>query len=172
MNTEKPATPAAVSGSVWVWRSATICSRCSTRRRKRYAAISSPAARMPSRRPRASNRSAATVPGTRSAGSRPPHTSCSVCATNSISRMPPWPSFTSWPAMRATGSPATASAVPLCSSMRRFMACKSANAAKSRPRRHTNGRIALRNAAPAARSPATGRAFSIAARSQFCAMLS
>ena len=40
----------------------------------------------------------------RRVGSRPPHTICRVCTRNSISRMPPLPSFTLWPAMRLTGS--------------------------------------------------------------------
>ena len=40
---------------------------------------------------------------------------------------------------------ASASAPPLCSSIRRFIAWMSATAAKSRPRRQTNGRIASRN---------------------------
>ena len=38
-----------------------------------------------------SARSAPSVVGSRSPGSRPPHTSCNVCARNSISRMPPSP---------------------------------------------------------------------------------
>ena len=45
-------------------------------------------------------------------------------------------------------------------------------AAKSRWRRQMKGRIASRKAWPSAWSPATGRAFSIAARSQFWPMLS
>ena len=63
-------------------------------------------------------------------------------------------------------------APPLCASMRCFMATMSATAAKSRPRRQMNGLISARNAEPRARSPATGRALDIAARSQFSPMLS
>ena len=128
-------------------RSATICNRCSTcrrntigggqiesrHRRGRWPVGPAPVARR-------------AWSGTRSPGSRPPQTSCSVCARNSISRMPPSPSFTLCPAMRATGRRRRVR--PLCSSIRRFIAWMSATAAKSRPRRQTNGRIASRNAAP------------------------
>ena len=45
------------------------------------------------------------VPGDAQLGSRPPRISCWVCAKNSISRMPPRPSLTSWPATASRGRP-------------------------------------------------------------------
>jgi hypothetical protein len=50
----------------------------------------------PGNRPRSSMASSAgRVPRARRSGSRPPRTSCSACTMNSISRIPPGPSFTS-----------------------------------------------------------------------------
>ena len=77
-----------------------------------------------------------------------PRPARSVCATNSISRMPPRPSLTLCPAIRATASAGAGAALFCCASMRRFMAWISAMAAKSRWRRQTKGRIAARNCVP------------------------
>ncbi len=59
--------------------------------------------------PRAKARaSMASVRAPRSAGRRPPKISCCVCTKNSISRMPPRPSLTSWPATATSSWPRTA----------------------------------------------------------------
>ena len=71
------------------------------------------------------------------AGMRPPQISCCVWAKNSISRMPPRPSLTSWPAT-AIRPP------PRCASIWRLIEWMSWIAAKSRCLRHRNGRSSAR----------------------------
>ena len=102
-----------------------------------------------------------------SEGSRPPRISCWVWTKNSISRMPPRPSFRSAP-WRVE---------PLVDLVQawiwRLIEWMSAMAAKSRLRRQMKGDSSARKAlARAPRSPAAARALMKAARSQFWPTLS
>ena len=104
--------------------------------------------------------SISTVRRPRSAGRRPPNTSCCVWTKNSISRMPPRPSLMSWPATAMASCPRT-------TWIWRFIAWMSAMVAKSKYLRQMNDVSSARKRAPASRSPAIGRALMKAARSQF-----
>ena len=83
------------SGTVWVCCSASICRRCSTRRRNRYASSNARTSSRGSKSSSRSARSALSMLGSCKNGLRAPWISCSVCTMNSMSRMPPRPSFTS-----------------------------------------------------------------------------
>ena len=93
----------------------------------------------------------------RTSGYSPPCNSCKNCTTNSISRMPPCPVFTSTDAVPAES---------VRCSIRRFSDLISAISAAPRNRRNTNGSIASQNVFPRLRSPATGRHLISAWRSQ------
>ena len=97
--------------------------------------------------PSASARSAAQVAGARTSGRRPPRISCWVWTKNSISRMPPRPTLRSWPATRIR-------LWPRCALICRLIEWMSRIAAKSRWRRHRNGRSQPSRRSPTACSPA------------------
>ena len=90
---------AASSDSQWVWASSWYCSACSVRRSRRQADSSCSTSDSSSSRRRASRCRAFGVLRSRRDGSCPPRTIWNIWAQNSISRMPPRPSFTSKPAL-------------------------------------------------------------------------
>ena len=82
-------------GTTCVCCSASICKRCSTRRRNRYV-LSNVSTSLVGRRSNSrSARSALSILGSCRNGCRAAWINCSVCTMNSMSRIPPRPSFTS-----------------------------------------------------------------------------
>ena len=105
------------------------------------------------------------VPRSRSAGMRPPQISCWVWTKNSISRIPPRPSLTLWPATVTRAAAAMGVDLPLD---RMDVVDRREVQMLAPDERRQIGE----EGPPAARSPATGRALIIAARSQFWPTLS